>query len=67
MEDSPHAQVVQYCRSTVSDETAGPNRFVCNRAGYRRLHAETRLEYFGLKVELYSHVAEQHARSVNLQ
>ncbi|HEV6967148.1 YiiX/YebB-like N1pC/P60 family cysteine hydrolase [Roseateles sp.] len=64
MDRLPHAGMHQYCLGVISDETIGTNRFVFNRAGYRTLHAEFGLEYFRLKIELYSNVAAQHLQRV---
>lgn len=65
MDRRPHAAAGWYCQGVLADERLGINRFVFNLVGYRQWHAETGSNYFGLMVDLYTSVAEQHARRVN--
>lgn len=59
---APHKQ--DYCADLVDDEQLGQNRFVLNRAGYVALHTAHPRQYFALKMELYSLLAELHAQRV---
>lgn len=62
--DVPKQHKQDYCADLVEEERLGQNRFVVNRAGYVALQMAHPRQYFGLKVELYTLLAELHAQRV---
>jgi len=60
------AGIEEYCRSIISGEDDGPNRFVVNHGGYALLSKQFGQRYFTIMMELHGVLAELHRKRVEV-
>lgn len=58
--------VEEYCRSLVSDEEDGPNRYIVNRGGYELFSRQFGLRFFEIMADFYGHLASLHRTRVQV-
>lgn len=62
--DGSAERMQRYCEELLADEKLGQNRFALNHAGYVAMNTLHPRQYFALKVELYDHLTQLHARRI---
>lgn len=56
----------EYCWGTLSDEMAGPSRYIVNRGGYAYLSRVSASRFFRMMLDLYDKLAELHRTRVKV-
>jgi hypothetical protein len=62
----PADKCEEYCRGMVTDEEAGPHRYLTNRAAYRGLAHQYSLTFFKLLFELFDLLAAEHRQRLTV-
>ncbi|GKT25875.1 YiiX/YebB-like N1pC/P60 family cysteine hydrolase [Acidovorax sp. SUPP3334] len=62
----PESAAQDYCADVVEEEVRNPNHYAPMRSAYMLYHMRYPLEYFRLKVELYTVLAKNHAQRLRV-